>query len=34
MVELVNRVGAVVAPVSGLVELADHIKELIGLAVH
>jgi hypothetical protein len=34
MIELVSRVGAVVAPVSGLVELADHVKELIGLAVH
>jgi ABC-type transporter Mla subunit MlaD len=33
MIELVNRVSAVVAPVSGLVELADHIRELIGLAV-
>ncbi len=34
MIELVSQVGAVIAPVSGLVELADHIKELIGLAVH
>jgi|ERR1700742_2265620 len=34
MIELVTRVGAVVAPVSGLAELADHIRELIGLAVH
>ena len=34
MIELVSRVSAVVAPVSGLVELADHIKELIGLAGH
>jgi hypothetical protein len=33
MVELVGKVSAVVAPVSGLVELADHIKELIGLVV-
>ena len=34
VVELVGKVSAVVAPVSGLVELADHIRELIGLAVH
>ncbi|HEY2238563.1 MAG TPA: hypothetical protein VGI21_07220 [Streptosporangiaceae bacterium] len=34
MIELVTRVGTVVAPVSGLAELADHIKDLIGLAVH
>jgi ABC-type transporter Mla subunit MlaD len=34
MIELVSRVGAVIAPVSGLVELADHIKDLIGLVAH
>jgi hypothetical protein len=34
MTQLLDRVTAVIAPVSGLAELADHIKDLIGLVVH
>jgi hypothetical protein len=34
MTQLLDRVTAVVAPVSGLLELADHVRELITLVPH